>query len=122
MLEAMGIKLELIKFGENKAEGNNLGPLTDSARAHMQEMVDTYGKAFERAVARGRGITQGDGAQQLRPGTRIRRGARPSGLAWLTASARSIRRPLDAGTALDLSTRAPGAVCCHAPPAPHGGC
>ncbi len=52
--------LELIKFGENKAEGNNLGPLTDSARAHMQEMVDTYGNAFERAVARGRGIKQED--------------------------------------------------------------
>ena len=58
MHEAMGVKLELIKFGENKAEGNNLGPLTDSARAHMQEMVDTYGNAFERAVARGRGIKQ----------------------------------------------------------------
>ena len=25
----------------------------------MTGMVDTYGKAFERAVARGRGITQG---------------------------------------------------------------
>ena len=60
MHEAMGVKLELIKYGEHKAEGNNLGPLTDSARAHMQEMVDTYGKAFERAVARGRGITQDD--------------------------------------------------------------
>ncbi len=58
MHEAMGVKLELIKFGEHKAEGNNLGPLTDSARAHMQEMVDIYGNAFERAVARGRGIKQ----------------------------------------------------------------
>lgn len=58
MLEAAGIKLELIKYGENKAEGNSLGPLTDSARAHMQEMVDTYGNAFEKAVARGRGIRQ----------------------------------------------------------------
>jgi signal peptide peptidase SppA len=58
MYDAMGIKLELIAFGENKAEGNNLGPLTDSARAHLQEMVDTYGNAFEKAVARGRGIKQ----------------------------------------------------------------
>jgi signal peptide peptidase SppA len=58
MHDAMGIKLELIKFGENKAEGNNLGPLSDSARAHMQEMADTYGNAFEKAVARGRGIKQ----------------------------------------------------------------
>jgi capsid assembly protease len=59
-LEAAGIKLELIRYGANKAEGNNLGPLTDSAREHMQEMVDGYGIAFERAVARGRGITQSD--------------------------------------------------------------
>jgi capsid assembly protease len=59
-LEAAGIKLELIKYGANKAEGNNLGPLTDSAREHMQSMVDGYGIAFERAVARGRGITQSD--------------------------------------------------------------
>jgi capsid assembly protease len=58
MFEAMGIKLELIKFGENKAEGNSLGPLTDSAREHMQEIVDTYGIAFEKAVARGRGVKQ----------------------------------------------------------------
>jgi signal peptide peptidase SppA len=56
MLDAMGIKLELIKYGENKAETNNLGPLTDSARAHLQEMVDTFGLAFEKAVARGRGV------------------------------------------------------------------
>ena len=60
MHEAMGIKLELIKFGENKAEGNNLGPLSDSSRAHMQELVDIYGIAFEKAVARGRGIRQDD--------------------------------------------------------------
>jgi len=58
MLEAAGIKLELIKFGENKAEGNSLGPLTDSAREHLQLIVDTYGIAFEKAVARGRGIKQ----------------------------------------------------------------
>jgi capsid assembly protease len=60
MLENAGIKLELIKYGEHKAEGNNLGPLTDSAREHLTEMVCTYGRAFERAVARGRGITQDD--------------------------------------------------------------
>jgi signal peptide peptidase SppA len=58
MLEAMGVKLTLIKFGENKAEGNNLGPLSDSARAYTQEMVNIYGNAFEAAVARGRGIRQ----------------------------------------------------------------
>jgi len=58
MLQAAGIKLEMIRYGENKGEGNSLGPLTNSARAHMQEIVDTYGIAFEKAVARGRGIKQ----------------------------------------------------------------
>jgi signal peptide peptidase SppA len=58
MLEAMGVKLTLIKYGENKAEGNSLGPLSDTAMQHLQEMVDTYGVAFEKAVARGRGVSQ----------------------------------------------------------------
>lgn len=58
MLAKLGVNLTLIKFGENKAEGNNLAPLTDSAREHMQEMVDTYGAMFEKAVARGRRVTQ----------------------------------------------------------------
>ncbi len=60
MYDQMGIKLELIAYGENKAEGNNLGPLTDTARAHLYEMVENFGVAFEKAVARGRGITQSD--------------------------------------------------------------
>lgn len=58
MLEAAGIKLEILRHGANKAEGNSLGPLTDSAREHLQLIVDTYGIAFEKAVARGRGIKQ----------------------------------------------------------------
>jgi signal peptide peptidase SppA len=57
-LENLGVKLTLIKFGENKAEGNNLGPLSDSALAHLQEMVDTFGAMFEKAVARGRKVSQ----------------------------------------------------------------
>lgn len=59
-LEGMGVKLTLIKFGENKAEGNNFEPLTDSAREHLQEMVDSFGAMFEKAVARGRKISQTD--------------------------------------------------------------
>ena len=57
-LDDMGVKLTLIKFGENKAEGNNIEPLSDSAFAHLQEMVNTFGNQFEKAVARGRGIKQ----------------------------------------------------------------
>lgn len=55
-LENIGIKLSLIKYGENKAEGNSYEPLSDSARANLQEMVDTFGGMFEKAVARGRGV------------------------------------------------------------------
>jgi signal peptide peptidase SppA len=57
-LEDVGVKLTLIKFGENKAEGNNIEPLTDAARGHLQEMVDTFGAMFEKAVARGRKVSQ----------------------------------------------------------------
>lgn len=60
MLENAGVKLTLIKFGENKAETSSAQPLSDSALAHMQEMVDTFGAAFEKAVARGRGVKQDD--------------------------------------------------------------
>ncbi|MHB8303348.1 MAG: S49 family peptidase [Acidobacteriaceae bacterium] len=60
MLANAGVKLTLIKFGENKAEGNPYEPLSDPAREHLQEMVDTFGGQFEKAVARGRGIKQDD--------------------------------------------------------------
>jgi len=59
-LEDLGVKLTLIKYGENKAEGNNIEPLSDSALAHLQEMVDTFGLMFEKAVARGRKVPQAD--------------------------------------------------------------
>lgn len=57
-LDDAGIKVSLIKFGENKAEGNPYEPLTDPARQHMQDLVDTFGQQFEKAVARGRGVKQ----------------------------------------------------------------
>jgi signal peptide peptidase SppA len=58
MLTKLGVKLSLIKFGDNKAEGNPYEPLTASAREHLQEMVDTFGGMFEKAVARGRGVSR----------------------------------------------------------------
>lgn len=57
-LENLGVKVSLIKFGENKAEGNPYEPLSDSARGHMQEMVDNFGNMFEKAVAKGRKVSQ----------------------------------------------------------------
>lgn len=57
-LENMGVKVSIIKFGENKAQGNPYEPLSDAARTNMQEMVDMYGHMFEKAVAKGRKISQ----------------------------------------------------------------
>lgn len=59
-LDNLGIKLTLIKYGDNKAEGNPYEPLTDSAQSHMQDMVNTFGTMFDKAVARGRGMKADD--------------------------------------------------------------
>lgn len=56
--EMQGIKAELISAGKYKVEGNNLGPLTDEARAHIQARVDAEYDAFTAAVARGRGVAK----------------------------------------------------------------
>ena len=53
-----GIKDTIIKFGENKAEGNDSEPLSDQAREHFQALVDSTGDDFEKAIARGRKIGQ----------------------------------------------------------------
>jgi signal peptide peptidase SppA len=54
-MEKAGVKREYIISGENKAEGNPTGPISDSTRAHLQGLSDTYYAAFTKAVARGRG-------------------------------------------------------------------
>ena len=59
-LAQQGVKVTLISYGENKTEGNSAEPLSDSARQHMQELVDAFGLKFEKAVARGRKITLAD--------------------------------------------------------------
>lgn len=56
LYEQLGVKFTLIKFGENKTEGNSLEPLSAAALQHLQEMVDSFGLMFEKAVARGRGV------------------------------------------------------------------
>ena len=84
MHEAMGIKLELIKFGENKAEGNNLGPL-DRFRAGTSSGNGRHLRKGLRAGRRARTRDQARRcAQQLRPGTRYSTRKRQSGLAWRT--------------------------------------
>ena len=59
-LDNAGVKMSMIKYGDNKCEGNPYEPLSDPAREQLQNLVNTYGRAFEAAVARGRGIKQSD--------------------------------------------------------------
>jgi signal peptide peptidase SppA len=53
-----GIKTTLITAGKFKADGNEHAPLTDSARATMQQLVDSYYAVFVRDIARGRAVTE----------------------------------------------------------------
>lgn len=53
----MGVKPTYISYGKHKVEGNPDEPLGDEARAHLQEMVTTFGHDFEKHVAKGRGVS-----------------------------------------------------------------
>lgn len=57
-LDNEGVKMTMIKYGDNKGEGNPYEALSDPAREHLQDLVTTYGRGFEKAVARGRGLRQ----------------------------------------------------------------
>lgn len=59
-LESDGLKVSLISAGPYKTEGNSFEPLTEEARAAIQENVDTYYQMFVRDVAIGRGVSVGD--------------------------------------------------------------
>ncbi len=56
-LEEEGVKVTIIRAGENKAEGNPYEALSDEAAAHMQSLVDDYYAQFVGAVAKHRGIS-----------------------------------------------------------------
>lgn len=60
----IGVKTTLVTAGKFKGDGNEHEPLTDTARAAMQQMVDTYYASFVRDVARGRAV----------PDTQVREG------------------------------------------------
>jgi signal peptide peptidase SppA len=53
-LENEGVKVTLVSAGKFKVEGHPYGPLDDTARAAMQDMVDKYYGLFVRAVKRNR--------------------------------------------------------------------
>ncbi|ABF42174.1 peptidase S49 [Candidatus Koribacter versatilis Ellin345] len=56
-LDMQGVKETLISAGKYKVEGASSQPLSDEARAAMQNMVDQYYGAFVQGVARGRAVT-----------------------------------------------------------------
>lgn len=57
MLEQLGVKVTLIHYGSKKVEGNQFQALDEAARASIQADVDEFGRLFDAAVARGRGVT-----------------------------------------------------------------
>ena len=64
MFEKAGVKTTLISAGKYKTEGNPYEPLSDEARAYLQERVNDYYGLFVGAVARNRGV----GVQAVRDG------------------------------------------------------
>jgi capsid assembly protease len=56
-LEQMGVKMSIIRAGKYKIEANPFEPLTEEARAAIQEQVNDYYSMFVDAVARNRGVT-----------------------------------------------------------------
>lgn len=54
--EEAGVKFTIISAGKFKAEGNDMEPLDDEARDHIQEAVDYHCGLFVKAVARNRGV------------------------------------------------------------------
>jgi signal peptide peptidase SppA len=55
----IGIERTYIQEGQYKTEGSDNIPLSDEARAHLQEMVGDFMAMFVDAVAKGRGVTAG---------------------------------------------------------------
>jgi signal peptide peptidase SppA len=57
--QQMGVKTSLISAGKYKTEGNPFEPLSEEARAALQERVDEMYGMFTRDVAKGRRVTAG---------------------------------------------------------------
>ncbi|MBX6394060.1 MAG: S49 family peptidase [Burkholderiales bacterium] len=58
--EMLGVKMTLLHYGENKVLGNPFEPLSEAAREAIQSRVDDYGRMFDAAVARQRGVKVSD--------------------------------------------------------------
>jgi ClpP class serine protease len=57
MQEKAGVKTTLVSAGKFKTERNPYEPLSEDAKAAMQEHVDEFYSMFVGAVAKGRGVT-----------------------------------------------------------------
>lgn len=57
-IESEGVKISVISAGKYKTEANPYEPLSDEARASLQEKVDSFYGMFLKAVAKGRGVSQ----------------------------------------------------------------
>lgn len=57
-MEAEGVQTSYVKAGKYKTEGNPYEPLSDDARAALQDQVNAYYDMFVKGVARGRGVSQ----------------------------------------------------------------
>jgi signal peptide peptidase SppA len=55
-LEKEGIKVTAVQYGDHKLDANPWNDLDEETLARMQKDIDRIGKAFEAAVARGRGM------------------------------------------------------------------
>lgn len=58
-LETAGVRVSLISAGKYKVEGNPYEPLSDEAKAAIQDRVNAYYAMFTKGVAKARGVTAG---------------------------------------------------------------
>lgn len=57
-LDTLGVKLTYVSAGKFKVDGNETAPLSDTARARMQSIVDAKYAQFVKDVASGRGVDE----------------------------------------------------------------
>jgi signal peptide peptidase SppA len=55
--EMAGVKPTYISYGDHKVEGNPDEPLSDEALSYLTASVTEFGQDFEKAVAKGRGVS-----------------------------------------------------------------
>ena len=52
------VKFEVVRYGQNKAQGNPYEPLGEKGRAELQKLADSLGQMFDASVARNRNVSQ----------------------------------------------------------------